>query len=58
MTREEVMAAVRAILPENFYVWDGKDEDGRPATDEELKTAVEAYRAKRNLLAGSGNKEP
>ena len=44
MTREEVRAAVRAIPPEQDYVWDGKDEDERPATDEELRAGLEAAR--------------
>jgi uncharacterized protein (DUF4415 family) len=55
MTREEVMAAVRAIPKEKFYVWDGVDEDDRPATDEELAAALKA--AKRGRPAGSGTRE-
>lgn len=57
MTREEVITAVRAIPPKNDFVWDGKDEDDSPATDEELKAAMESYRTKRGRPAGSGNKE-
>ena len=40
MTREEVMAAVRAIPPEKDYVWDGIDEDDRPLTAEEMDTGI------------------
>jgi uncharacterized protein (DUF4415 family) len=40
MTRSEVLAAVRAIPPEKDYVWDGIDEDDRPATPEELQAAL------------------
>ncbi|MDD5215583.1 MAG: BrnA antitoxin family protein [Methylococcales bacterium] len=40
MTRSEVLAAVRAIPPEKNYVWDGIDEDDRPATSEELQAAL------------------
>ena len=57
MTREEVLAALRAIPPGNDYVWDGKDEDDRPATAEELQAGIEAYRKKRGRPAGSGTKE-
>jgi uncharacterized protein (DUF4415 family) len=57
MKRKEVLAAVRAIPSKNDFVWDGKNEDDRPATDEELNAAVETYRAKRGRPAGSGNKE-
>lgn len=38
------------------FVWDGKDEDDRPLTEEELRAGIEAYRAKRGRPAGS-NKE-
>lgn len=47
MTLEEVRAAVRAIPPENLFVWDGIDEDDRPATEEEMKAAVAADLARR-----------
>jgi len=57
MSREEVLAAVRAIPPENNFVWDGKDENDRPATVEELNAAMETYRTKRGRPAGSGTKE-
>jgi len=56
MTREQVLAAVRAIPPGNDFVWDGVDEDDRPATEEELRAGIEAYRRSRGRPAGS-NKE-
>jgi hypothetical protein len=37
MTLDEVRAAVRAIPPAQHFVWDGVDEDDRPATAEELQ---------------------
>ena len=55
MTREEIMAAIRAIPPEKFYVWDGVDEDDRPLTDAELQAGLEAARCKRGRPA-SANK--
>lgn len=39
MTKNEVLAAIRAIPPEKNYVWDGIDEDDRPATMQELNAA-------------------
>lgn len=57
MSRKEVLAAVRAIPPEKNFVWNGKDEDDRPATAEELKAAIESSRGKRGRPAGSGTKK-
>lgn len=55
--REAIIEAMKTPPPGGYYVWDGKNEDDRPATDEELNAAMEAYRAKRGRPAGSGNKE-
>jgi len=57
MNRKQVLAAVRAIPPQKDYVWDGKDESERPASEEELRAGVESYRKQRGRPAGSGNKE-
>lgn len=57
MSRKEVLAAVRKARPEQDFVWDGKDEDERPATAEELAAGLEAYRKRRGRPAGSGTKE-
>ena len=57
MSRKEVLVAVRAIPPENDFVWNDKDEDDRPATVEELDAAIASYRTKRGRPAGSGTKE-
>lgn len=43
--------------PGGDYVWDGKDEDERPLTREEMRTGIEAYRKSRGRPAGSGSKE-
>ena len=47
MTLEEVRAAVRAIPPENLFVWDGIDEDDRPASEEAMQAAIAADLARR-----------
>lgn len=57
MSRKEVLAAVRAIPSKNDFVWDGKDEDDRPASVEEMNSAMASYRAKRGRPAGSVTKE-
>lgn len=53
LTRDEVRAAVRAIPAEQDFVWNGKDEDDRPATVVELAAA----RKKRGRPAGLPTKE-
>ena len=57
MKRETVLAAVRATPASADFVWDGKDDEDRPATPAELQSAVAAYRRGRGRPAGSGNKE-
>lgn len=39
------LAKVRAGTP---YVWDGKNEDDRPLTNEEMQAGIEAYRKQRD----------
>jgi uncharacterized protein (DUF4415 family) len=35
------------------YVWDGKDEDDRPLTREEMQVGIETYRRQRGRPTGS-----
>ena len=56
MTRSEALAAVRALPPSKDFVWNGVDEDDRPATVEELQAGVAAYR-KRGRPVSSVTKE-
>lgn len=44
------LARVRAGTP---YVWDGKNEDDRPLTREEMQAGIEAYRKQRGRPVGS-----
>jgi uncharacterized protein (DUF4415 family) len=53
MTREQVAAAVRAIPPGNDFVWDGVDENDRPATPEEMRAGIEADKRRRGRPTGS-----
>ena len=57
MSRKQALQAVRDLPREKDFVWDGVDEDDRPATDEELQEGLEAQRRKRGRPSGSGNKE-
>lgn len=57
MSRKKVLAAVRKIPPEQDFVWDGKDEDERPATAEELAAGIEQYRRRRGRPPGTATKE-
>lgn len=44
------VAKARAGAP---YVWDGKNEDERPLTREEMQAGIEAYRKQRGRPTGS-----
>jgi uncharacterized protein (DUF4415 family) len=55
--REAILAAMKKPPADGFFVWDGVDEDDRPASAEELKAGLEAARRKRGRPAGSGTKE-
>ena len=57
MTRKAVLDAVRAVPPAQDFIWDGADEDDRPAIAAELASGIEATRRKRGRPAGSGTKE-
>ncbi len=57
MTLDEVRAAVRSVPPAQHFVWNGVEEDDRPASDAELRAGVAAARKVRGRPAGSANKE-
>lgn len=57
MNRKAVIAAVKSLPPDQHFVWDGVNEDERPATAEEMRAGIEAARRKRGRPAGSGKKE-
>ncbi|RIZ70604.1 MAG: hypothetical protein D0530_07330 [Methylococcales bacterium] len=53
MSSKEVLTAVKAILPAQDYVWDGVDEDDRPATTNELRLGIQMAHAQRGRPSGS-----
>jgi uncharacterized protein (DUF4415 family) len=57
MKREAVLAAVRAIPPEQDFVWDGRDEDDRPASAEALQRALADQPRKRGRPLSSSTKQ-
>ena len=57
MNRKAVLDAVRKLPPEKDYAWDGRDDDERPACQDELRAGLAAARRARGRPAGSGVKE-
>lgn len=51
--RGESKTDVSKVQARTPYVWDGKNEDDRPLTREEMQTGTEAYRKQRGRPAGS-----
>ena len=56
MTRKQVAAAVQAIPAGADYVWDGKDDDERPLTKEEMRAGMAAAK-KRGRPVGSSKEQ-
>jgi uncharacterized protein (DUF4415 family) len=56
MDVKAVLAAVKNPPSGGDFVWDGVDEDDRPATEQEMCSAIAAYK-KRGRPVGSGTKE-
>lgn len=40
LTRKQILEAMKTPPPGGYYVWNGKDEDDRPLTEEELKAGL------------------
>ena len=57
MTRKQVLDAVRNSPAERDFIWDGANEDDRPASEDELRAGLETLSRKRGRPAGSGSKE-
>ena len=55
--RKAMLAAVKKAPPGGDYVWDGKDEDDRPLSRDEMQKCVEAYRKKRGRPISATRKE-
>ena len=57
MDRKKVLAAVKKPPSSGDFVWDGKDENERPLSNEEMQVGINAYRKQRGRPEGSGSKE-
>ena len=57
MKREAVLAAVRVIPPAQDFVWDGRDEDDRPASAEALQRALADQPRKRGRPLSASTKQ-
>ncbi|WP_083953418.1 BrnA antitoxin family protein [Thauera butanivorans] len=55
--REAILKAMETPPPGGYFEWDGKDEDERPATAQEMQAGIQAERKARGRPAGSGTKE-
>jgi uncharacterized protein (DUF4415 family) len=55
--RQAIMKAMATPPPGGYFVWNGADEDDRPATEEELQDALAAAGKRRGRPAGSSTKE-
>ena len=53
MSRDAILEAMKKPPPGGYYVWDGVDEDDRPATAEELRAGVAELRKARGRPPGS-----
>lgn len=53
MSREAILKAMKTPPPGGYYVWDGVDEDDRPATQEELRAGLAEVRKTRGRPPGS-----
>jgi len=54
--RKKILEAIKSPPPGGYFVWDGKDEDDRPLTEDEIQSGIAAYRRARGRPAGA-NKE-
>jgi uncharacterized protein (DUF4415 family) len=52
-TREEILEAMRFPPEDGYFVWDGKDEDERPSSVEEMQAGIAEYRRSRGRPAGA-----
>jgi len=55
--RKTILTAVKKAPPGGDYIWNGKDEEDRPLTSDEMQKGVEAYRKKRGRPISATRKE-
>lgn len=55
--RKIILTAVKKAPPGGDYIWNGKGEEDRPLSREEMQKGVEAYRKKRGRPISATRKE-
>ena len=53
ISRAGVLAALRAIPAQQDFIWDGTNEDERPASVEEMRAAIAADQKRQSRPIGS-----
>ena len=57
MSREEILRALKAQKPNEFYVWDGKDEDDKPLSHKQMTDGLVAYKKRGRPFSVSPKKQ-
>ena len=57
MSREEILRALKAQKPSEFYVWDGVSEDDKPLTQNEMVNGLEAYKKRGRPYSATTKKQ-
>ena len=57
MSREEILRALKAQQPSEFYVWDGNSEDDKPLTQKEMANGLAAYKKRGRPFSASTKKQ-
>ena len=57
MGREEILRALKAQKPSEFYVWDGNSEDDKPLTQKEMANGLAAYKKRGRPFSASKKKQ-
>ena len=56
-SREEVLRAIKAQKSDEFYVWDGEDEDDKPLSHKEMTDGLAAYKKRGRPFSVSPKKQ-
>lgn len=56
-SREEILRAIKAQKSDEFYVWDGEDEDDKPLSHKEMTDGLVAYKKRGRPFSVSPKKQ-
>jgi len=57
MSREDILRALKAQKPNEFYVWDGKDPNDKPLTRKEMSEGLQAFKKRGRPFSESPKKQ-